>query len=136
MFLTKKKKKRMLDYWLDRKHYAAQFSGLTLIYISDKEHVVFLSFWWTYNFSCQITQSQGDMRLEIYPYLEYRRFLPSQFFLQQTTKTLVSLLSFKVDLMLKNIIGNGKILFQNMQVLLIIQMRCNLSTCTLLRNSP
>ena len=96
---------------------------------------MFLSFPWTYNFSCQIKRSQGDMRLEIYPYLEYRRFLPSQFFLQQTTKTLVSLLSFKVDLMLKNIIGNGKILFQNMQVLLIIQMRCNLSTCTLLRNN-
>ena len=96
---------------------------------------MFLSFPWTYNFSCQIKRSQGDMRLEIYPYLEYRRFLPSQFFLQQTTKTLVSLLSFKVDLMLKNIIGNGKILFQNMQVLLIIQMRRNLSTCTLLRNN-
>ena len=96
---------------------------------------MFLSFPWTYNFSCQIKRSQGDMRLEIYPYLEYRRFLPSQFFLQQTTKTLVSLLSFKVDLMLKNIIGNGKILFQNMQVLLIIQMRCNLSICTLLRNN-
>ena len=96
---------------------------------------MFLSFPWTYNFSCQIKRSQGDMRLEIYPYLEYRRFLPSQFFLQQTTKTLVSLLSFKVDLMLKNIIGNGKILFQNMQVLLIIQMSCNLSTCTLLRNN-
>ena len=73
----------MLDYWLDRKQYAAQFSGLTLIYISDKEHVVFLSFLWTYNFSCQITQSQRDMRLEIYPYLEYRRFLPSQFYSRQ-----------------------------------------------------
>ena len=65
----------------------------TLIYISDKEHVVFLSFLWTYNFSCQIKQSQGDMRLEIYYYLEYRRF--SSFpILQQTNKTLVSLLSF------------------------------------------
>ena len=93
----------MLDYWLDRKHYTAHFSGLTLIYISDKEHVVFLSFLWTYNFSCQIKQSQGDMRLEIYYYLEYRRF--SSFpILQQTNKTLVSLLSFKVDLMQKNMI--------------------------------
>ena len=90
MFRTKK---RMLDYWLDRKHYSTQFSGLTLIYISDKEHVAFLSFLWTYNFSCQIKQSQGDMRLEIYYYLEYRRF--SSFpILQQTNKTLVSLLSF------------------------------------------
>ena len=55
------------------------------------------------------------------------------FFLKQTNKTLVSLLSFKVDLTLKSmilsqfsslsqllrLIGNGKILFQNMQVLLI-----------------
>ena len=53
--------------------------------------------------------------------------------LKQTNKTLVSLLSFKVDLTLKSmilsqfsslsqllrLIGNGKILFQNMQVLLI-----------------
>ena len=68
----------MLDYWLDRKHYVAQFSDLTQIYISDKERVVFLSFPLTYNFSCQIKQSQGDMRPEIYPYLEYRRNLPSQ----------------------------------------------------------
>ena len=36
----------------------------------DKEHVAFLSFLWTYTFSCQIKQSQGDMRLEIYYYLE------------------------------------------------------------------
>ena len=95
----------------------------TLIYISDKEHVVFLSFLWTYNFSCQIKQSQGDMRLEIYYYLEYRRF--SSFpILQQTNKTLVSLLSFKVDLMQKNIILSlaietdryGKMLFSKQEV--------------------
>ena len=34
----------MLDYWLDRKHYVAYFADLTLIYISDKERAVFLSF--------------------------------------------------------------------------------------------
>ena len=97
------------------------FSSLTLIYISDKEHVVFLSFLWTYNFSCQIKQSQGDMRLEIYYYLEYRRF--SSFpILQQTNKTLVSLLSFK-----DRLIGTVKFCFQNrklknMQVLLITRL--------------
>ena len=38
---------------------------------------------------------------EIYPYLDYRRFLPSQFYSRQMT--LVTLFSFKVDLMAKNI---------------------------------
>ena len=83
LFRTKKKKNTWLLKILDRKHYVAQLSGLTLIYISDKEHVVFLSFLWTYNFSCQIKQSQGDMTLEIYPYLEYWRFRPSQFYSRQ-----------------------------------------------------
>ena len=76
----------MLDYWLTRlgrKHDVAQFSDLSLMYISDEERAVFLSFPWTYNFSCQIKQSQGDMTLEIYPYLEYRRYLPSQLYSRQ-----------------------------------------------------
>ena len=41
------------------------------------------------------------IRLEIYPYLDYRRFLPSQFYSRQIT--LVTLFSFKVDLIAKNI---------------------------------
>ena len=111
----------MLDYRLDRKHYSAQFSGLTLIYNSDKEHVAFLSFPWTYNFSCQIKQSQGDMRLEIYYYLEYRRFLPSQFYSRQIKH--LSLFFHSTN----RLIGTVKFCFQNrklkdMQVLLITRL--------------
>ena len=107
----------MLDYWLDRKQYAAQFSGLTLIYISDKEHVVFLSFLRTYNFSSDHPIARrhetGNIPLPGVPTL-------SSFpILQQTNKTLVSLLSFKDRLIdtVKFCFQNRKL--KNMQVLLI-----------------
>ena len=48
------KKKECLTIDLIEKNYASQFSSLIPIYISDKEHFVFLSFLWTYNFPCQI----------------------------------------------------------------------------------
>ena len=111
----------MLDYWLDRKNYAAQFSSLTLIYISGKEHVVFLLFLWAYNFYCQIKQSQGDTRLEIYYYREYQRFLPSQFYSRQIKHLFLFFHSTN------RLIGTVKFCFQNrklknMQVLLITRL--------------
>ena len=82
---------------------------------------MFLSFLWTYNFSCQIKQSQGDMRLEIYYYLEYRRFLPSQFYSRQIKH--LSLFFHSTN----RLIGTVKFCFQNrklkdMQVLLITRL--------------
>ena len=104
------------------------------MYISDKEHVLFLLFLWTYNFSCQIKQSQRDIRLKIILLPGVPTLSPFPILQQTTNKTLVSLLSFKEDLMPKNMILTqfsplaietdryGKILFKNMQVLLITRL--------------
>ena len=115
------KKKRMLDYWLDGKNYATQFFKFNPdIYFRQR--------------ACRVSVVSVDVQFLLSDHPVARRHetgnipLPgvptfSSFpILQQTNKTLVSLLSFK-----DRLIGTVKFCFQNrklknMQVLLITRL--------------
>ena len=139
-----RKKKRMLDYWLDRKHYVAQFSDLrcfdtvsrrpyccfsialkVILSLSDRTTITLRCPVFRFNPGIYFRQraccvsvvsvnvqfllsdqaiskrhETGNIPLPRVPTLSSFPI----FVLQQTNKTLVSLLSFKVDLMPKNMI--------------------------------